>query len=140
MAAIELEGLTKHFGDVVALDDVNLTVEEGEIFGFLGPNGAGKSTTIDILLDFVRPTEGRARVLGVDAQHGTLAIRRRTGVLPDAYQVYDRLTGRQHVQFAVDSNGTSDIPRHCWPVWASRMQPTGPRENTLRECVSAWCW
>lgn len=110
MAAIELEGLTKHFGDVVALDDVNLTVEEGEIFGFLGPNGAGKSTTIDILLDFVRPTEGRARVLGVDAQHGTLAIRRRTGVLPDAYQVYDRLTGRQHVQFAIDSNGTSDDP------------------------------
>ena len=110
MAAIELEGLTKHFGDVVALNDVNLTVEEGEIFGFLGPNGAGKSTTIDILLDFVRPTEGRARVLGVDAQHGTLAIRRRTGVLPDAYQVYDRLTGRQHVQFAVDSNGTGDDP------------------------------
>ncbi|PSQ93860.1 MAG: ABC transporter ATP-binding protein, partial [Bacteroidetes bacterium QH_2_63_10] len=110
MAAIELEGLTKHFGDVVALDDVNLTVEEGEIFGFLGPNGAGKSTTIDILLDFVRPTEGRARVLGVDAQHGTLATRRRTGVLPDAYQVYDRLTGCQHVQFAVDSKGTGDDP------------------------------
>jgi len=110
MAAIELEGLTKHFGEVVALDGVDLAVEEGEIFGFLGPNGAGKSTTIDILLDFVRPTAGSATVLGVDAQRDPLAIRKRTGVLPDAYQVYDRLTGRQHVQFAIDSKGTGDDP------------------------------
>ncbi len=110
MAAIELEGLTKRFGDVIALDNVNLAVEEGEIFGFLGPNGAGKSTTIDILLDFVRPTEGRATVLGFDAQRESPAIRERTGVLPDAYQVYNRLTGRQHVQFAIDSKGTGEDP------------------------------
>ncbi|QSG07476.1 ABC transporter ATP-binding protein [Halapricum desulfuricans] len=107
---IELTGLTKHFGDVIALDGVDLTVETGEIFGFLGPNGAGKSTTIDTLLDFVRPTAGSARVLGMDAQEDTLEIRRRTGVLPDAYQVYGRLTGRQHVQFAIDSKGTDDEP------------------------------
>ncbi|QSG10492.1 ABC-type multidrug transport system, ATPase component [Halapricum desulfuricans] len=109
-SAIELTGLTKHFGDVIALDSVDLTVETGEIFGFLGPNGAGKSTTIDTLLDFVRPTAGSARVLGMDAQEDTLEIRRRTGVLPDAYQVYGRLTGRQHVQFAIDSKGTDDEP------------------------------
>ena len=110
MAAIELEGLTKRFGDVIALDDVTLAVEEGEIFGFLGPNGAGKSTTIDILLDFVRPTEGSATVLGVNAQRESLTIRKRTGVLPDAYQVYDRLTGRQHVQFAIDCMRVGDDP------------------------------
>lgn len=110
MAAIELEGLTKHFGDVVALDNVSLAIKEEEIFGFLGPNGAGKSTTIDILLDFVRPTEGRAAVFGFDAQRESLAIRKRTGVLPDAYQVYDRLTGRQHVQFAIDSKCTGEDP------------------------------
>jgi len=109
-SAIELTGLTKHFGEVVALEDVDLTVEAGEIFGFLGPNGAGKSTTIDTLLDFIRPTSGSASVLGLDAQTDTLEIRRRTGVLPDAYQVYDRLTGRQHVQFAIDSKGTDDDP------------------------------
>ncbi|MCU4718684.1 ABC transporter ATP-binding protein [Halapricum hydrolyticum] len=109
-SAIELTGLTKHFGDVVALDGVDLTVEEGEIFGFLGPNGAGKSTTIDTLLDFVRPTAGSARVLGMDAQAESLEIRRRVGVLPDAYRVYDRLTGRQHVQFAIDSKRTDDDP------------------------------
>ncbi|WP_254810313.1 ABC transporter ATP-binding protein [Natronosalvus amylolyticus] len=103
MAAIELEGLTKHFGDVVAVDDLDLTIEEGEIFGFLGPNGAGKSTTIDILLDFTRPTAGSATVLGHDAQAESLAVRQRTGVLPDGYHVYDRLTGRQHIEFVLES-------------------------------------
>jgi len=103
MAAIELDGLTKHYGDVVAVDGLDLVVEEGEIFGFLGPNGAGKSTTIDVLLDFVRPTGGSATVLGHDAQRESMAVRRRIGVLPDAYHVYDRLTGRQHMEFVVDS-------------------------------------
>jgi len=103
MPAIELDGLTKQFGDVLAVDGLDLTVEEGEIFGFLGPNGAGKSTTIDILLDFVRPTDGTATVLGYDAQRESLAVRRRIGVLPDAYHVYDRLTGRQHMQFVAES-------------------------------------
>ncbi|WP_254525138.1 ABC transporter ATP-binding protein [Natrinema caseinilyticum] len=110
MAAIELEGLTKRFGDVVAVDGLDLTVEEGEVFGFLGPNGAGKSTTIDILLDFIRPTGGTATVLGHDAQADGLTARNRIGVLPDAYHVYDRLTGRQHVEFAVEMKGVADDP------------------------------
>ncbi|WP_436926057.1 ATP-binding cassette domain-containing protein [Halosimplex amylolyticum] len=108
MVAIQLDGLTKRYGDVLAVDDLDLTVEEGEIFGFLGPNGAGKSTTIDILLDFVRPTAGSATVLGLDAQEDSLAVRRRIGVLPDAYHVYDRLTGRQHLDFVVDSKDIGD--------------------------------
>ena len=110
MAAIEIDGLSKHFGDVVAVDDLDLVVEDGEIFGFLGPNGAGKSTTIDILLDFIRPTAGRVRVLGHDAQTEGLAVRRRTGVLPDAYHVYDRLTGRQHVELALEMKGLEEDP------------------------------
>jgi len=110
MASIELSGLTKHYGGVVALQDVDLTVGEGEIFGFLGPNGAGKSTTINMLLDFVRPTAGTATVLGMDAQRDSLAVRQRVGVLPDGYHVYDRLTGRQHVQFAIESKGADDDP------------------------------
>lgn len=110
MAAIKLTGLSKTFGDVQALSGVDLLVEEGEIFGFLGPNGAGKSTTIDILLDFVRPTAGSATVLGMDAQSNSQAVRQRTGVLPDAYHVYDRLTGREHVQFAIESKRASDDP------------------------------
>ena len=108
MPAIELRGVTKQFGDVTALRDVDLTVEDGEIYGFLGPNGAGKSTTINILLDFVRPTSGTATVLGHDAQSESVAVRRRVGVLPDGFDVYDRLTGRQHVQFAIDSKPDAD--------------------------------
>ncbi|MHB9287744.1 ABC transporter ATP-binding protein [Halobacteriales archaeon Cl-PHB] len=111
MAAIETADLVKQYGDVRALDGVDLTVEEGEIFGFLGPNGAGKSTTIDILLDFVRPTAGSASVLGMDAQAESTAIRQRTGVLPEGTHLYDRLTGRQHLDFVVESKGVDDDPQ-----------------------------
>jgi len=111
MAAIETLELRKRFGDdILALDGVDLRVDEGEIFGFLGPNGAGKSTTINVLLDFVRPTSGSATVLGMDAQEESQEIRRRTGVLPEGYQVYGRLTGRQHVQFVIDSKEVDDDP------------------------------
>mgnify|MGYP000740102170 FL=1 len=103
MAAIELDGVTKQFGDVTAVSDLDLTVPEGEVFGFLGPNGAGKSTTINMLLDFVRPTAGEVRVLGLDAKRESVAVRRRTGVLPEGYDVYHRLTGRKHVEFAMRS-------------------------------------
>jgi ABC-2 type transport system ATP-binding protein len=108
--AIELVGLGKQYGDVTALDNVSLTVRKGEIFGFLGPNGAGKSTTIDILLDFVRPSAGTATVLGYDAQTDSLAVRQTVGVLPDGYHLYDRLTARQHLEFAIASKGSDDDP------------------------------
>ncbi|KTG20116.1 ABC transporter ATP-binding protein [Haloferax profundi] len=126
MAAIELHGVTKRFEDdrgvlgtlglssdtdsVTAVDNLSFSVEEGEVFGFLGPNGAGKSTTINMLLDFVRPTSGSVRVLGHDAQAESVAVRRRTGVLPEGYDVYDRLTGREHVEFAIESKEADDDP------------------------------
>jgi len=110
MTAIELDGVRKEFGSVTALEGVDLTVEEGEIFGFLGPNGAGKSTAINVLLDFVRPTAGSAEVLGRDAHEESKRIRQRTGVLPEGYDVYERLTGRQHLDFVVDSKGADDDP------------------------------
>jgi len=111
MTAIETNGLTKRFGeDVLAVDDLDLTIEEGEIFGFLGPNGAGKSTTINMLLDFIRPTEGSATVLGHDAQAKSETIRQNVGVLPEGAAVYDRLTGREHVEWAIQTKGTDDDP------------------------------
>jgi ABC-2 type transport system ATP-binding protein len=109
--AIQTTGLTKRYGhDVYAVDDLTLTVGEGEVFGFLGPNGAGKSTTIDILLDYVRPTAGSATVLGYDAQREAEEIHQRVGILPDGYSLYDRLSGRDHVEFAIDLKGASDDP------------------------------
>ncbi|SFG99473.1 ABC-2 type transport system ATP-binding protein [Halopelagius inordinatus] len=110
MAAIELHGVTKRYEDVTAVSDLSLTVEEGEVFGFLGPNGAGKSTTINVLLDFVRATEGTVRVLGHDAHAESVAVRSRTGVLPEGFDVYDRLTGRAHIEFAIDSKEVEADP------------------------------
>jgi ABC-2 type transport system ATP-binding protein len=110
MTAIELDGLRKEYGDLVALDSVDLTVTEGEVFGFLGPNGAGKSTTINILLDFVRPTDGSAKVFGHDVRAESEAVRERVGVLPEGYEVYERLTGREHMQFVIESKDADDDP------------------------------
>jgi ABC-2 type transport system ATP-binding protein len=110
MTAIELRGVTKSFDDVTAVRDLDLTVDDGEVYGFLGPNGAGKSTTIDMLLDLVRPTAGTVRVLGADVATDGVEIRRRTGVLPDGFSVYDRLSGRKHVEFAVESKEADDDP------------------------------
>ena len=110
MTAIETHGLTKRYGDVAAVEDIDLTVERGEVFGFLGPNGAGKSTTIGLLLDYIRPTAGRASVLGVDVQRDPERISRRIGVLPEGYGLYERLTGRRHVEFAIRTKGADDDP------------------------------
>jgi ABC-2 type transport system ATP-binding protein len=102
MTAIRAHDLTKRFGDVVAVDGLDLRVEEGEVFGFLGPNGAGKSTTIDVLLDYARPTEGSATVLGMDAHEDSEALRERVGVLPEGLGLYERLTGRRHLELATE--------------------------------------
>lgn len=95
--AILTEGLSKSYGDTVALDGLGLRVERGEIFGFLGPNGAGKSTTIRLLLDLIRPTAGRALVLGMDCQRQSVAVRARTGYLPGDLRLYPALRGREMV-------------------------------------------
>lgn len=112
MAAIALHGVTKRFddGDVVAVSDLDLEIEEGEVFGFLGPNGAGKSTTINMLLDFVHPSEGTIEVLGYDAHIDSVRVRERTGVLPEGFDVYHRLSGRKHVEFAIESKEADENP------------------------------
>jgi ABC-2 type transport system ATP-binding protein len=110
MAVIDADGVSKRYGSVLALDRVDLTVESGEIFGFLGPNGAGKSTFINALLDFVKPTEGSVSVLGHDCQREGVRARSRIGVLPEGYSVFDRLTGRQHVEYAVDAKDADADP------------------------------
>ncbi|WP_254824145.1 ABC transporter ATP-binding protein [Haloglomus halophilum] len=110
MPALQLDSVSKRFGDVRALDDVSFTVERGEVYGFLGPNGAGKSTTIDILLDYVRPSAGSVSVFGHDAQAEPTAVHARTGILPDATGLTGHLTARQHVRYAVDSKGSDENP------------------------------
>jgi ABC-2 type transport system ATP-binding protein len=94
-AAIECEGLTKYYGDSPGIIDLDLEVRTGEVFGFLGPNGSGKSTTIRTLLNFLQPTRGSARILGLDILADSLAIRRRVGYLPGDIALYDAMTGRE---------------------------------------------
>ena len=114
MTVLETSNLTKRYGrgeqQVVAVEDLDLQVEAEEVFGFLGPNGAGKSTTIDMLLDYVRPTEGTATILGMDVHAESETIRGHVGVLPEGLDLYDRLTGRRHVEFAIDWMDAGDDP------------------------------
>ncbi len=97
--AIETEGLTKHYGEVRALEDLSLEVKMGEVFGFLGPNGAGKTTTIRTMLDLIRPTAGRATILGFDSHDDAVEIRRHVGYLPSDLAMYDNLTGRDMITY-----------------------------------------
>jgi len=106
--AIETFGLTKRYGGVTAVSDLNLRVEAGQIFGFLGPNGAGKSTTIRTLMALQRPTEGRVTLLGLDAAADSVAVHRRVGYVPGDLQLYPRLTGRQHIDWFARSRGGVD--------------------------------
>ena len=90
--AMRFDGLVKSYGDVRALDGIDLEVPRGEIFGFLGPNGSGKTTAIRVLMDLIRPNAGRAEVLGFDAQRDTVEVRRRCGYLPGDLALYDALS------------------------------------------------
>lgn len=98
-AAIETLGLTKAYGAIRAVDDLNLRVAAGEVFGYLGPNGAGKTTTIRMLLALQRSTAGHAKVLGLDTRHDPVAICSRVGYLPGELALYPRMTGRQHIDW-----------------------------------------
>src|SRR5579862_5626611 len=104
--AIETSGLSKTYGNSVrALVGLDLRVERGEVFGFLGPNGAGKSTTIRLLLDLIRPTSGRAALLGLDAQRSPVEAREQVGYLPGDLRLLDRLTGRAQLDSLVRLRG-----------------------------------
>jgi ABC-2 type transport system ATP-binding protein len=97
--AIEVEGLTKRYGDLLAVNDISFTVNRGEIFAFLGPNGAGKTTTVEILECLRKPTSGKASVLGFDIRENQREIRKRTGVLPQDFYTFERLTVKETVQY-----------------------------------------
>ncbi|HET6686381.1 MAG TPA: ABC transporter ATP-binding protein [Jiangellaceae bacterium] len=106
--AIQTEGLTKHYGAVRALVDLNLDIRLGEVFGFLGPNGAGKTTTIRTIMDEIRPTAGRASILGMDSHLKSVEIRRHIGYLPDDLALYPNLTGRDTLTYFANLRGGVD--------------------------------
>lgn len=102
---IEVEKLTKVYGDFTAIRDVNFEVRKGEILGFLGPNGAGKSTTMRILTCYTPATRGRATVAGYDVRAQSLEVRRRIGYLPESVSLYDEMTVRSFLRFMAEAKG-----------------------------------
>jgi len=92
MKAIQTRNLTKYYGKIRGILNINLEVEEGEIFGFIGPNGAGKSTTIRTLLNYILPTKGSAKILGMDIIKDSKEIRKNTGYIPSEINYYGEMT------------------------------------------------
>jgi len=109
--AIRTLGLTKFYGRQRGIENVDLEVERGQVFGFLGPNGAGKSTTIRCLLDLLRPTAGAASVLGLDPRRDAVAVRSRVGYLPGDLSMYAEMTGRQLCRYFASLRGIDLPPR-----------------------------
>ena len=107
--AIATHGLTKRYGALTALDHLDLVLERGDVFGFIGPNGAGKSTTMKILAGLLRPTSGRAEVLGRDVLLNGDFVRRNVGYMPDFFGVYEDLTVTEYLEFFASAYG---IGRH----------------------------
>lgn len=98
-AAISTENLTRRFGELVAVEEVNLRVAPGQFFGFLGPNGAGKSTTIKMLTGLLAPTAGRIQILGLDLVTNMVEVKRQVGVVPEGMALFGRLTGAEYLNF-----------------------------------------
>ena len=117
--AIRAEGLTKFYGDARGVVGLDFEVGRGEVFGFLGPNGAGKTTTIRLLLDFIRPTSGRAEVLGLDTRRDAVAIRRRIGYLPGDLRLYEHMTGRELLEYFAHLRGLDGLGEA--PALAERL-------------------
>jgi ABC-2 type transport system ATP-binding protein len=97
---ISTQNLTRRFGDLVAVDGINLSVAPGQFFGFLGPNGAGKSTTIKMLTGLLAPSSGRIEILGIDLAAHPVDVKRQIGVVPEGMALFGRLTGSEFLNFA----------------------------------------
>jgi len=108
---IELKGITKKYGEFRAVDNLSLTVNKGEIFGFLGPNGAGKTTTIKIIAGVLLPSAGSVTIGGIDMQKQPEAAKRKIGFIPDRPYLYEKLTGLEFLKFTAD---LYDVPHDIY--------------------------
>src|SRR6202166_334135 len=96
---ISTQGLTRHFGELIAVDGINLNVAPGQFYGFLGPNGAGKSTTIKMLTGLLAPSSGSIQVLGLDFARHAIEVKRQIGVVPEGLALFGRLTAPEYLRF-----------------------------------------
>ncbi len=138
---IETYGLSKHFGDFVAVDNVNLSVAEGEVLALLGPNGAGKTTTIRMLAAILRPTEGYARIAGYDSLKDARQVRHLIGLLTEFPGLYLRMQGAEYLDFFGQLQGLTAGQRaerietllRRFQLWDARYQRTGQYSKGMRQ-------
>jgi len=114
--AIQTEGLSRAYGGFIAVDQLTLTIPQGEVFGFLGHNGAGKTTTISMLTTLLLPTSGRAAILGFDVEKQNLAVRQRIGYVPEQVRLYNELTVAENLRYFAALSGVTDIPQRIQEV------------------------
>ena len=126
-AAFEIEArkLTRRFGDLIAVDGIDLAIPRGAIFGFLGPNGSGKSTTVKMLTGLLRPTSGNAVVTGLNVEDAPVEVKRRIGVLPETLALFDALTIEEHLRMA-------------GPVYGLTAAETAIRAEQLLRFLDLW--
>lgn len=132
---IELRGLTKCYGPVKAVDDLNLNIQRGEIFGLLGPNGAGKTTTILMMMGLTEPTAGTAHVCGYNATTSPIPVKRKVGYMPDSLGFYDNMTALENLIYIGELNG---IPRSEIKERAMSVMGMVGLENEIDKKTSAY--
>ena len=130
MAAIRVDGLERTYGDVRALKGISFAVDQGEVFGLLGPNGAGKTTTVRILTGLLRPTAGSASVAGCDVVSERAQLQPRIGVVFEAQNVYERLTGRANLAFAAGLYGVNGDRVDTMLDWVGLSERANDRVKT----------
>jgi len=104
-SALKLMGVAKRYGDITAVDYIDLDVESGEIFGLLGPNGSGKTTTLKMILGLVKPDSGSVNVLGVKVEDDPISVKKQVGYVPESPRLYEFLTGLEYLDFIADIYG-----------------------------------
>jgi ABC-2 type transport system ATP-binding protein len=133
---IEVQNLSKSYGSKRAVNVVNFTVNRGDILGFLGPNGAGKSTTMKMITGFLRPTEGRATVGGVDVALDPVAVKRQVGYLPESAPAYGEMTVLEFLEFIAESRGFRGADRAAPIDRALRLTHLDSVKNQTIETLS----
>ena len=144
-AVLEVEGLVKRYGDLVAVDGLDFVVAPGEILGLLGPNGAGKTTTLRAVVGIIRPIAGRIRVAGHDLALDPIAAKRELAFVPDEPRLFDYLTVEEHVRFTARLYGVTAVEERAAPLYAElelgdrRESLPGELSRGMRQKVAVLC-
>lgn len=133
--SVKVRGLTKRFGDFVAVDNIDLTIKKGEIFGFLGPNGAGKSTTIKMLCGLLLPTGGNGSVGGFDVMKESEEIKKNIGYMSQKFSLYDDLTVEENINFFSGIYGVANTRKKERMEWVLEMAGLRDRRNTVTKTL-----